>query len=245
VGLLAPGETEPAVDEKTLETGLEGVFVGGDARTGPATVVEAIAEARKFADTAAAREKAEIPEPSFAYDDFRPAADEILAKRGTVVCNAPNLDDREEASLQAKRCLQCDYICDKCVEVCPNRANFPVASPPGFKNPFQIVHIDDFCNECGNCATFCPHEGRPYRDKFTVFGSERMFSRSGNPGSWIDRKSGKGLLRLDGTVYDIVLDREKWRVAPSGGAEKPAEWEKYSALIIAVYRDNAFLVDRA
>ena len=29
----------------------------------------------------------------------------------------------------------------------------------------QIVHIDDLCNECGNCATFCPTSGRPYRDK--------------------------------------------------------------------------------
>ena len=25
--------------------------------------------------------------------------------------------------------------------------------------------LTDFCNECGNCATFCPTAGKPYRDK--------------------------------------------------------------------------------
>ena len=30
---------------------------------------------------------------------------------------------------------------------------------------FQIIHLADFCNECGNCATFCPSSGAPFRDK--------------------------------------------------------------------------------
>jgi len=25
--------------------------------------------------------------------------------------------------------------------------------------------LTDFCNECGNCTTFCPTAGEPYRDK--------------------------------------------------------------------------------
>ena len=25
--------------------------------------------------------------------------------------------------------------------------------------------LTDFCNECGNCVTFCPTSGEPYRDK--------------------------------------------------------------------------------
>jgi ferredoxin len=28
-----------------------------------------------------------------------------------------------------------------------------------------VAVLTDFCNECGNCATFCPTAGRPYRDK--------------------------------------------------------------------------------
>ncbi|MBW2408742.1 MAG: hypothetical protein JRF72_03015, partial [Deltaproteobacteria bacterium] len=30
---------------------------------------------------------------------------------------------------------------------------------------FQIINIGDFCNECGNCSTFCPTSGEPYRVK--------------------------------------------------------------------------------
>ena len=30
---------------------------------------------------------------------------------------------------------------------------------------YQILNMGDFCNECGNCATFCPTSGAPYQDK--------------------------------------------------------------------------------
>jgi putative selenate reductase len=30
---------------------------------------------------------------------------------------------------------------------------------------FQIALLADLCNECGNCTTFCPTAGEPYRDK--------------------------------------------------------------------------------
>jgi putative selenate reductase len=30
---------------------------------------------------------------------------------------------------------------------------------------FQIAVLTDFCNECGNCTTFCPTSGDPYKDK--------------------------------------------------------------------------------
>jgi len=33
----------------------------------------------------------------------------------------------------------------------------------------QILHVDDFCNECDNCQTFCVHRGRPYADKPRLF----------------------------------------------------------------------------
>jgi len=37
----------------------------------------------------------------------------------------------------------------------------------------QTMNIADFCNECGNCDTFCPTAGAPYKDK---------------PRFWIDRE---------------------------------------------------------
>ena len=35
----------------------------------------------------------------------------------------------------------------------------------GLDQEEQVAILTDFCNECGNCATFCPTAGRPYADK--------------------------------------------------------------------------------
>ncbi|OEU83190.1 MAG: putative selenate reductase subunit YgfK [Desulfobulbaceae bacterium C00003063] len=96
--------------------------------------------------------------------------------------------DEDTARTEAARCLQCDEICSVCVSVCPNRANMefqmePVSFPiqqaaqgddgveiidlePGkITQKYQVLNIGDYCNECGNCATFCPTSGAPYKDK--------------------------------------------------------------------------------
>jgi putative selenate reductase len=95
--------------------------------------------------------------------------------------------------------VQCSSICDKCVEVCPNRANYTyLTSPAQWLLPQlacqggdlkvvgsesfavaqgrQILHVDDFCNECGNCATFCVHQGKPYAEKPRLFLQESDFA---------------------------------------------------------------------
>ena len=71
-------------------------------------------------------------------------------------------------------------MCEVCADVCPNRANVAVAVP-GMRQR-QIVHVDGMCNECGNCAVFCPYDSQPYRDKFTLFWSREDFDHSENPG---------------------------------------------------------------
>jgi putative selenate reductase len=40
----------------------------------------------------------------------------------------------------------------------------------------QILHVDDFCNECDNCQTFCVHHGRPYTDKPRLFLDAGLFA---------------------------------------------------------------------
>jgi hypothetical protein len=35
----------------------------------------------------------------------------------------------------------------------------------------QIANYADYCNECGNCDTFCPEYGGPFIEKPTFFGS--------------------------------------------------------------------------
>jgi putative selenate reductase len=95
------------------------------------------------------------------------------------------------------------------VEVCPNRAN--VAIDMRYRNdlfdhPFQIVHLDAFCNECGNCATFCPWEGAPYLDKLTVFSRSDDFENSENTGFL--KNGDEVLVRIDGdtSTHKVLSD---------------------------------------
>ena len=40
---------------------------------------------------------------------------------------------------------------------------------------YQVAVLTDFCNECGNCVTFCPAAGRPYHDKPRLYINRREF----------------------------------------------------------------------
>jgi len=42
----------------------------------------------------------------------------------------------------------------------------------------QVLNIGDFCNECGNCTTFCPTAGDPYLDKLRLHLSDQSFNDS-------------------------------------------------------------------
>ena len=178
----------PVVDA-TLQTSVPHVFAVGDCRRGPATVVKAIADAQVVARA--------IANASFdAQEESNIAAEvaKVFSQRGNLCADC--------ASTDKTRCLSCAAVCETCVEVCPNRANVAVRVP-GMRQA-QIVHVDGMCNECGNCAVFCPYsQGRPYKDKLTLFWSREDFDDSTNEG-WLPTKDG-ALVRLGGTVatYDV------------------------------------------
>ena len=106
------------------------------------------------------------------------------------------------------RCNECSYLCNKCVEVCPNRANvaIDVRNTGVFEDPFQIVHLDAYCNECGNCATFCPYDQAPYKEKLTLFSRRDDFDNSTNPGFLVDGSD--VLIRLEGKLYNCEMNGE-------------------------------------
>ncbi|MBM6988207.1 MAG: putative selenate reductase subunit YgfK [Olsenella umbonata] len=178
----------PVVDA-TLQTSVPHVFAVGDCRRGPATVVKAIADAQVVARA--------IANASFDAQEASNIAAEVakvFSQRGNLCADC--------ASTDKTRCLSCAAVCETCVEVCPNRANVAVRVP-GMRQA-QIVHVDGMCNECGNCAVFCPYsQGRPYKDKLTLFWSREDFDDSTNEG-WLPTKDG-ALVRLGGTVatYDV------------------------------------------
>lgn len=94
----------------------------------------------------------------------------------------------EVGAAEAWRCLDCDVLCSTCEGVCPNRAIVTYTARPELlqlprltrdgdavrvagsaslrieQGP-QVAVLADLCNECGNCVTFCPTAGRPWRDK--------------------------------------------------------------------------------
>jgi len=210
IGLNPDKHGKVNVNATTNETDSPDVFIGGDAFRGPATVVEAIADGRKIAASILSRERMNLKLTS---ESFRKIDSQIhgalYLKKGEICPSGNQLDSPAAINAEADRCLECDLLCTRCVDVCPNRANIAVAvnrerqtgkGNGHFKDAWQIVHLDALCNECGNCATFCPYEnGRPYRDKFTIFHDEASFTKSQNSG--FARSGSIFLVRTDGQVW--------------------------------------------
>jgi len=134
----------------------------------------------------------------------------------------------EAARAEAGRCLDCDDLCSLCVTVCPNRANQAYAAAPqtltfprlvarrgalvaGPSETFrveqsvQIVNIADFCNSCGNCATFCPTSGAPYQVKPRFFIDEAGWREAEGDAYHLERQGGAVVLeaRLGGRLHRL------------------------------------------
>jgi len=159
-----------------LESSVPNVYIAGDCKQGAATVVKAIADAKAVAADILKKLKLEADfsvKPScVVVDDIS----DLYNKKGVLSELKPDNTD-------AYRCLSCNSLCEVCVDVCPNRANVMAELPSGSGlGRHQILHIDRMCNECGNCAIFCPHAGKPYKDKLTVFCCEEDFAESENAG---------------------------------------------------------------
>jgi putative selenate reductase len=51
------------------------------------------------------------------------------------------------------------------LSVAQGRATVTGRTPFRIEQRHQVAVLNDFCNECGNCTTFCPASGRPFVDK--------------------------------------------------------------------------------
>lgn len=179
----------PVVDPDTLATTVSGVYIAGDARRGPSTVVQSIADGRRVAEAILDRD----PEAAAGDAPEAPERAELLDHRGVLEPAAVgSVSMAAFAEAEARRCLQCEALCNKCVEVCPNRANVLInLTGEDGETHEEILHLDALCNECGNCDTFCPYHGAPNKDKFTLFATIWDFENSEQSGFVMDEINGQ------------------------------------------------------
>ncbi len=173
------------LNDKGLPVATDTIKIIGDGATGPKTVVEAIASAQKAV--------IELCRANFSKYSVLNKEYAGLSKRAVLnpdfKCGDPS------------RCLECGGLCGMCVECCPNRCN-EYLEVNGKK---QVIHIDCICNECGNCAVFCPYEGHPFRDKITVFSDRASLDDSTNQG-FAALGDGKYAIRWNGAVCECALE---------------------------------------
>jgi putative selenate reductase len=216
-------------------------------------VVESIADARKAVEAIAKRE---ISDWKDLDKDFNPGFDrkqqipEIYNKKSRLILPRISEDDRVIAENEAGRCLECNVICNKCVDVCPNRANVAIEidKKEGFQDAYQILHLDALCNECGNCATFCPYDGKPYKDKLTLFASKEDFKNSTNNGFMVTDFRGSWLvtLRLQDKLWKLKLSKDGELIPKDSSCPKGHdinEIREVCAIISTVLKDYSYLIN--
>ncbi|NNJ53723.1 MAG: putative selenate reductase subunit YgfK [Ignavibacteriaceae bacterium] len=202
------------INSTTFETQFKNVFAGGDVVRGADSLINAIGDGRSAALKIIEKSKIDFHKKTEsgikltladfqkkqAYRKFGIELPETeLTNRKSFELVNPVLT-YEQARKEAERCIYCDDICNICVGVCPNFANFafesekmsiPIykisTSGSGKKSEVidrfvaqqtnQILNVADFCNECGNCVTFCPTNGSPFEIKPRFYLTEESFNK--------------------------------------------------------------------
>jgi indolepyruvate ferredoxin oxidoreductase alpha subunit len=154
-----------AADPVTLQTGIVGIFAGGDAVTGSATVIEALAAGKKAAisierylngeslDTG--REGEGIYESKITVDTFGVSRQSRVkvpvlsaGQRRKSFREVELVLSREDAIKEAGRCLACD--CRLCINL--------LGCPAIITENGEVTIDSTQCPGCGVCAQICPHD---------------------------------------------------------------------------------------
>ncbi|MCD4655139.1 putative selenate reductase subunit YgfK, partial [bacterium] len=241
-GIVIGKKGEIVVNEETGETGCKNIFAGGDAVRGPSYIIQAAADGHRAALAIALELGMDATTELSGIRQLEPDWESInVARTHLIIAQQPKhlpVDKRagfdliedsftdKQAIEEAQRCMQCDVICDRCVDVCPNRANIPIQILPRsatvsrikldnndcpvvaefdffmFRQERQVIHLDEFCNACGNCSVFCTHDGEPFITKPLFFLNRKNFENS-TENSWYINEF-EMIRRLDGRLYHLV-----------------------------------------
>lgn len=220
-------------NSSNYSTRIDKVYIGGDVRKGPASIIAAIADGRKAAEDIILQ--AGI---SPSNDDVKNRESDITelmlrkSNREKSMLDAETqglpskiIKGNQEAMKESARCLLCDELCNICVTVCPNLANQYYETEPfsfisgEFKfeitQKIQTYNVGEFCNECGNCRTFCPTSGAPYLDKPKVWITREAFDKAvygyhivtENGSKTLLHKTEQGISKLVQTADGFVFEK--------------------------------------
>jgi len=212
-------------DPVTFETSVSDVYAGGDVvNDGPASIVKAVAAGKAIADRMRRRSTREwrVPAPHTPLADRDESREVVLTY------------DAQQARTEAARCLDCGSYCSLCVGVCPNLALLTyetevLDNPATAQQPFQVAVLADLCNECGNCTTFCPTAGQPYRDKPRLYLNRPEFEAQQDNAFMIFNDSGRWSMdaRWQGATHHIELDSDL-----DYTGDKPASVEPVASMAV-------------
>jgi NADPH-dependent glutamate synthase beta subunit-like oxidoreductase len=158
-------------DPVTCETGMSGVFAGGDAVSGPGTVIGALALGRRCAESTRRhltgrdlREGREGPQPHRLLWTLEIDEAERRSRERTPVMLRPCNEALSEAEArdEAERCFDCE--CRRCVKDCEFLAKH-CRSPKDLARRVKehstdadVLRTVYSCNLCSLCATVCPED---------------------------------------------------------------------------------------
>jgi putative selenate reductase len=170
-----------------------------------------------------------------------------------------NTLSEESIMEEASRCLHCDEICNICTTVCPNFANYAYEIEPIqydlqkavyndlgkvtiledqlFKvaQTHQILNIANFCNECGNCSTFCPTSSAPYKEKPKVHLTWDAYKKSEEGYFWEDLRQ---TLHYKSKNSEVTLHDEKGFYTYES-EEVKVKLDKINFKIVEINRKNS------
>lgn len=231
------------------------IFIGGDAKRGGSTVIQAIADGRMSAELMI--KKSEKWVDDYLTDNrhgegFQNLMIKRMYRQMAVKIPETPLTDRknfrlvngtltaEQAQAEASRCLQCDVLCNSCVTVCPNLAFYSYTVEPirlglqkitilndlplveedsifTLTQPYQVLHIADWCNECGNCTTFCPTTDAPYLKKPHLYLNREAFEACDN-GYFYETETQTLLYKQKNRRYSIFRSADNYQFTDGDSA---------------------------
>jgi NADH-quinone oxidoreductase subunit F len=179
-----------AVHPHSMRTAVPDIFAGGDAATGPATVVQAIGAGKRaaagidaFLRGAPMPDRTPDPAPRMRVEPIRlDAAEKVrippqevplipLEQRKTTFLPVARGFDEGTARDEARRCLRCDLCkgCGECAAVCRSKVGVGALQCMGAGDDRMVLtdllRPGEHCIGCGSCMHVCPRRCIETRDE--------------------------------------------------------------------------------